>query len=98
MTPGKPVQNGFIESFNGRLSDECPNDMLITLLPDARFGLDAWRHDYNHVRPHSNRQQRITNPASKVRSAAGPTPPVPSASQAHICSGCRCQPPLPASR
>ena len=53
IAPGKPMQNGFVESFNGRLRDECLNETLFTSLPHARFVLDAWRHDYNHVRPHS---------------------------------------------
>ena len=47
------MQNGFVESFNGRLRDECLNETLFTSLPHARFVLDAWRHDYNTVRPHS---------------------------------------------
>ena len=53
IAPGKPMQNGFVESFNGRLRDECLNETLFTSLAHARFVLDAWRHDYNHVRPHS---------------------------------------------
>ncbi|CAH0357353.1 IS3 family transposase ISGdi11 [Sphingobium sp. CECT 9361] len=50
---GKPMQNGFVESFNGRLRDECLNETLFTSLAHARFVLAAWRHDYNTVRPHS---------------------------------------------
>ena len=53
ITPGKPMQNGFVESFNGRLRDECLNETLFTSLAHARFVLAAWQHDYNHVRPHS---------------------------------------------
>ncbi|OQW46653.1 MAG: transposase [Proteobacteria bacterium SG_bin6] len=53
IAPGKPMQNGFVESFNGRLRDECLNETLFTSLAHARFVLDAWWHDYNHVRPHS---------------------------------------------
>ena len=52
IAPGKPMQNGFVES-NERLRDECLNETLFTSLPHARFVLHAWRHDYNHVRPHS---------------------------------------------
>jgi putative transposase len=58
IAPGKPMQNGFVESFNGRLRDECLNETLFTSLPHARFVLDAWRHDYNHVRPHSKRAEK----------------------------------------
>ena len=43
------MQNGFVESFNGRLRDECLNETLFTSLAHARFVLDAWRHDYNNV-------------------------------------------------
>ena len=53
IAPGKPMQNGFVESFNGRLRDECLNETLFTSLAHARFVLDAWRHDYNHIRTHS---------------------------------------------
>jgi putative transposase len=53
IAPGKPMQNGFVESFNGRLRDECLNETLLTPLAHARFVLDGWRHDYNHVGPHS---------------------------------------------
>ena len=49
IAPGKPMQNGFVESFNGRLRDECLNETLFTSLPQARSVLAAWRHDYNPV-------------------------------------------------
>ncbi|MGY0482147.1 IS3 family transposase [Endobacter medicaginis] len=53
IAPGKPQQNGFIESFNGRLRDELLNEMLFRSLPHARTVLEAWRRDYNEERPHS---------------------------------------------
>ena len=53
IAPGKPQQNGFIESFNGRLRDELLNETLFRSLPHARAVLEAWRHDYNNERPHS---------------------------------------------
>jgi len=53
IAPGKPTQNAFIESFNGRLRDECLNETLFTSLMQARFALEEWRRDYNTVRPHS---------------------------------------------
>jgi putative transposase len=52
IQPGKPAQNAFIESFNGRLRDECLNETLFRSLTHARFVLDAWRIDYNQHRPH----------------------------------------------
>ena len=53
IAPGKPQQNGFIESFNGRLRDELLNETLFRSLPHARAVLEAWRYDYNEARPHS---------------------------------------------
>ena len=54
IDPGKPVQNAFIESFNGRLRDEFLNETLFTSLAQARAELEDWRRDYNTVRPHSS--------------------------------------------
>lgn len=54
IQPGKPTQNAFIESFNGRLRDECLNETLFSSLNDAREKLINWREDYNHYRPHSS--------------------------------------------
>ena len=54
IRPGKPVENGFIESFNGRLRDECLNVELFWSVEDARDKLEKWRMDYNHHRPHSS--------------------------------------------
>ncbi len=53
IAPGKPQQNGFIESFNGKLRDECLNENLFSSLSDARETLELWQHDYNYQRPHS---------------------------------------------
>jgi putative transposase len=53
IAPGKPVQNAFIESFNGRLRDELLNETLFTTLPQARVSLALWKQDYNVARPHS---------------------------------------------
>ena len=53
IAPGKPQQNAFVESFNGRLRDECLNETLFSSLAEARAVLAAWRDDYNRVRPHS---------------------------------------------
>jgi len=53
IAPGKPMQNGFIESFNGRLRDELLNEMLFSSLSHARAVLAIWRADYNGSRPHS---------------------------------------------
>ena len=54
IQPGKPVQNAYAESFNGRLRDECLNANWFTSLSDARRKIEAWRLDYNRERPHSS--------------------------------------------
>lgn len=54
IRPGKPTENAYIESFNGRLRDELLNDQLFVSLQDAREKLEAWRADYNESRPHGS--------------------------------------------
>lgn len=54
IAPGKPMQNGFIESFNGRLRDECLNEHLFANLNDAQQMIEDWRIDYNNHRPHTS--------------------------------------------
>ena len=54
IAPGKPTQNAFIESFNGRLRDELLNETLFPSLAHARATLADWRTDYNVARPHSS--------------------------------------------
>jgi len=53
IAPGKPMQNAFIESFNGRLRDELLNETLFSSLSQAPAALANWRSDYNTQRPHS---------------------------------------------
>lgn len=53
IAPGKPTQNAFIESFNGKLRDECLNETLFSSLRHAREVLEEWQEDYNTNRPHS---------------------------------------------
>jgi putative transposase len=53
IAPGKPMQNGFIENFNGRLRDELLNETLFSSLAQARTALTIWRTDCNGSRPHS---------------------------------------------
>lgn len=54
IRPGKPMDNGHIESFNGRLRDECLNQNTFLSLADARNTVERWRQDYNRQRPHSS--------------------------------------------
>lgn len=53
IAPGKPTQNAFVESFNGRFRDECLNEEVFESLAHARRIIARWRHDYNNTRPHS---------------------------------------------
>jgi putative transposase len=53
IRPGKPVENGYIESFNGRLRDECLNVEVFLDLADAQLKIERWKSDYNQQRPHS---------------------------------------------
>jgi putative transposase len=54
IAPGKPMQNGFVESFNGRLRDECLNEHLFSSYARAQHIIEAWRIDYNQHRPHTS--------------------------------------------
>lgn len=54
ITPGKPIENAYIESFNGRFRDECLNEHWFVSLAHARQIIEEWRMDYNHFRPHSS--------------------------------------------
>jgi putative transposase len=69
IAPGKPTQNGFIESFNGRLRDECLNEHLFANLAQARIIIEAWKIDYNTRRPHTS-----LNGLTPTEFAARPTP------------------------
>lgn len=53
IEPGKPMQNGYIESFNGKFRDECLNEHLFLSLKEAKEIIENWRRDYNHARPHT---------------------------------------------
>jgi transposase InsO family protein len=53
IAPGKPMQNGFVESFNGRMRDELLNEAMFQNMAHARVVIGAWATDYNEERPHS---------------------------------------------
>jgi hypothetical protein len=53
IQPGRPMENGYVESFNGRFRDECLNENWFTDLADAREKIAEWQQDYNQARPHS---------------------------------------------
>ncbi|HSW72134.1 MAG TPA: IS3 family transposase [Chlamydiales bacterium] len=54
IQPGKPMQNGYVESFNGKVRDECLNENVFETLAEARVLIEMWRKDYNEERPHSS--------------------------------------------
>ena len=66
IQPGKPVQNGHVESFNGRFRDECLNTNWFVNLADARRKIEAWRMEYNGERPHSSLAYRTPNEFAKI--------------------------------
>jgi putative transposase len=67
IQPGKPIQNAFAESFNGRFRDECLNENWFVSLPDARRTIEAWRIDYNVARPHSGLADRTPDEFAKAQ-------------------------------
>jgi len=90
IAPGKPMQNAFIESFNGRLRDELLNETLFTSLPQARVSLRRWRADYNDARPHSQLGWKTPSefaftchprrdPALRYAKSSAPAPVTPTA-------------------
>ena len=84
IRPGRPVENGFIESFNGRLRDECLNVEWFSSLEDAREKLAKFRAHYNHQRPHSSLGDRTPAAfAAQMAALRSPTAPCepPSATQ-----------------
>jgi putative transposase len=91
IAPGKPIQNAFVESFNGRMRDELLNETLFFNLDDARSKIAAWVTDYNSERPHSSLKyqtpaayaasftatgDRLRNPDQLRRSPVAPPAPI----------------------
>jgi transposase InsO family protein len=66
IQPGKPTQNGHVESFNGRLRDECLNATWFRNLADARKKITGWQDEYNCERPHSSLGYRTPNEFAEV--------------------------------
>lgn len=73
IAPGKPTQNAFIESFNGKLRDECLNQHWFTNLSHAQHILEEWRQDYNHVRPHTALKGQTPNQINLIAKYNSPT-------------------------
>jgi putative transposase len=66
IEPGSPRENGYIESFNGKLRDELLNREILTTLEEARALIEKWRREYNQVRPHSSLRYRPPDPESTL--------------------------------
>ena len=77
IDPGKPMQNGSIESFNGRFREECLDQSWFTSLPEARRVIEAWRLDYNEHRPHTSLRMRTPAAFATARPFAKPQRPRP---------------------
>lgn len=88
ITPGKPVENAYVESFNGKLRDECLNENWFGSLLEARAVIEAWRVDYNCIRPHSALGYR-TPEEFAAEQAALPAPPPASAALREGCNQSR---------
>ena len=84
IAPGKPTQNAFVGSFNGRLRDGCLNETLFTSLVHARSILAAWKHDYDTVRSHSKLGGRTPAKIAGQRGWGMPPTPLPSHQPAAI--------------
>ena len=69
IRPGKPIENAYVESFNGKFRDECLNEHWFVSLADAQRVIEAWRVDYNTVRPHSSLEG--VTPEQFARASAG---------------------------
>jgi transposase InsO family protein len=76
IAPGKPMQNGYIESFNGRMRDELLNESLFLGLADARLAIQSWVVDYNDSRPHSSLEYRTPAAFAAQLNASGPRAPL----------------------
>jgi putative transposase len=66
IEPGSPWENGYVESFNGKLRDELLNGEIFTTLTEARILIEQWRQEYNHIRPHSSLGYQPPAPEAKL--------------------------------
>lgn len=71
IQPGRPMENGYVESFNGRMRDECLNENWFGDLAEARRTIEGWRQDYNQVRPHSALGYRTPEEFAQNAAATG---------------------------
>jgi putative transposase len=78
IRPGKPIENAYVESFNGKFRDECLNEHWFISMVDAQSQIESWRVDYNTVRPHSSLQNQTPDQFAQLsRGARRLSPPRP---------------------
>lgn len=77
IAPGKPEQNAYVESFNGKFRDECLNQHWFGDLEEAREEIETWRQDYNQQRPHSALGYRTPEEFAAQIAARRASPPTP---------------------
>ena len=77
IRPGKPTDNGYIESFNGKFRDECLNQFWFVNLLEAQARIETWRQDYNQERPHSSLGYQTPAEFAAQAAARGASPPTP---------------------
>jgi putative transposase len=70
IRPGKSIENAYVESFNGKFRDECLNEHWFVSLADAKAAIEAWRIDYNTVRPHSSLGDRTPEQFARISQGA----------------------------
>jgi putative transposase len=70
IRPGKPIENAYVESFNGKFRDECLNEHWFVSLADAKAAIETWRVDYNTVRPHSSLDGATPEQFAKIAEGA----------------------------
>ena len=80
ITPGRPTENAFMESFNGKFRDECLNEHGFLSWAEAREKIEVWRRDYHQVRPHSELAYQTPEEFAAQAAARGASPPTPLAS------------------
>jgi transposase InsO family protein len=74
IEPGSPWENGYVESFNGRLRDEFLNGEIFYTLREAKVLIERWRREYNHIRPHSSLGYRPPAPETIIPNPPGSAP------------------------
>jgi putative transposase len=77
IEPGSPWENGYCESFNGKLRDELLNGEIFYTLEEAKIVIEGWRRHYNTIRPHSSPGYRSPSPEVVLWPAAQPGPASP---------------------